>query len=433
MLSFLRKIKGDFFTFLKRGAGYVFFGQFFSKFVAFFGSIAVVRLLSKQDYGILGYFENIYGYIFIFAGFGLGNAIIRFVVLEQEPQKKKAIFRFAVVSAFVVDIVFAALLALGSIAIPFQSEYDRHAYLLAIMAFTLPFQDAFLNCCLHERAMFDNKRYAVASSSVSVLVIMGKVVGAFLAGINGVVISQLIIYGVASVLLVRREKRKYYSNDLPSYCLDRRAKKEMVTYSAQYMVTNGLWAVFMLNDIFLLGVFGATPDTLANYKVAYVLPGNLAIISTAIGIVVAPYFIQHENDVIWVRSRFQKVFLGSVAAIGGSCCVLAVFAEPLIVLLYGQDYSQVANLMRAMLVMSFFNCGIRYTIANLLSAMGEVKYNMLIAFLGITIQIIAAIFLIPRYGTIGVVCSNIIAHLLMSTMLGVSFYRSFYMRKHTDS
>ena len=40
------------------GALHITIGTFATKFVAFFGSIVVVRLLSKQDYGLMSYVEN---------------------------------------------------------------------------------------------------------------------------------------------------------------------------------------------------------------------------------------------------------------------------------------------------------------------------------------------------------------------------------------
>lgn len=58
--------------------------------------------------------------------------------------------------------------------------------------------------------------------------------------------------------------------------------------------------------IFLLGQFSGDPTILADYKVAYVLPGNMAIISTAIGVFIGPYFVKNENDNNWVRKIIIK-------------------------------------------------------------------------------------------------------------------------------
>ena len=67
----------------KKGAIHIFTGSFLNKFVVFFGSIVIVRLLSKTEYGMLGYAENLYSFAYILAGLGISNAIMRYVVLAD--------------------------------------------------------------------------------------------------------------------------------------------------------------------------------------------------------------------------------------------------------------------------------------------------------------------------------------------------------------
>ena len=59
----------------ERGAAHLFVGNFIVKFISLFGSIFIVRLLTKEEYGILGYIENLYSYGYIFVGLGLSIAI----------------------------------------------------------------------------------------------------------------------------------------------------------------------------------------------------------------------------------------------------------------------------------------------------------------------------------------------------------------------
>ena len=79
----------------KKGAIHIFTGSFLNKFVVFFGSIVIVRLLSKTEYGMLGYAENLYSFAYILAGLGISNAIMRYVVLADTMETKKAVFYFS--------------------------------------------------------------------------------------------------------------------------------------------------------------------------------------------------------------------------------------------------------------------------------------------------------------------------------------------------
>jgi hypothetical protein len=68
-------------------------------------------------------------------------------------------------------------------------------------------------------------------------------------------------------------------------------RKELLLYSVQYMVTNGSWALFMLNDVFILGLLIQNASMIASYKVAYAIPGNISLISKSIGVLMASYYI----------------------------------------------------------------------------------------------------------------------------------------------
>ncbi|MBP5587677.1 MAG: hypothetical protein J6X37_03020, partial [Treponema sp.] len=50
---------------IQKGAFHIFAGSMLTRFISFFASIVVVRVLSKSDYGILSYYENLYNYFFL--------------------------------------------------------------------------------------------------------------------------------------------------------------------------------------------------------------------------------------------------------------------------------------------------------------------------------------------------------------------------------
>ena len=166
------------------------------------------------------------------------------------------------------------------------------------------------------------------------------------------------------------------------------------------MITNGFWALFMLNDTFLLGMLLNDPSVLADYKVASVLPGNISIFATAIGVFVAPYFTKNEKDKKWVTRNFKKIYLLSAFIVAGVVIIIMILAKPLISIMFGESYLNTVGLMKILLLSAFFNSGLRYTTANILAAMGEIKYNMIISGVGIIVQIILDILFIPNVNTL---------------------------------
>lgn len=407
------------------GGLHVTIGTFATKFVAFFGSIVVVRLLSKEDYGLMSYVENIYSYAFVFAGLGLSNGMLRFLVITEDEREKKGFFGYIIRRSALIDIVIALLLCAFALLWDIPGNYLAARYLIVVLALLLPFQDLLNELLMAIRSFFENKLYAYLAFGSSVLLIAGRVVGAVAGSVGGVLWSRVIINAAFSVLLLAYMARRFFPGERAKE-LGREQKRAVNSYSLQYMITNGFWALFMLNDTFLLGMLLNDPSGLADYKVACVLPGNISIFATAIGVFVSPYFMKHERDAGWVRRNFKKVYLVSAVVVGAVAALIAALAEPLIGLMYGEQYMNVAGLMRALLLAAFLNSGIRFTTANLLASMGQVRYNMITSGVGIVVQVALDLLLIPQMGVMAVAVTSCMVYLAMGVYLLFVFIRKYY-------
>ena len=308
----------------EKGLFHILSGSFLTKIVGFFGSIFIVRVLSKQEYGILGYLEN----VFIIAGMGLSNAILRFVILGKDINEKYSYFQYTVRKGFLWNILLAVIAGTVFLLYPHPEAYQGYTWLILVLLLALPFQYLTDNTLCNERAMFANQRYAVLAFILSASIIVSKIISGYLGGLYAVVICQALVYVVLGIAFLYNTGRKYYIN-ASANTLQRIEKKKINSYSLQYMITNGLWAIFMLNDTFLLGRF-CTPEVIADYRVAYTIPGSISIISSAIGIYVAPYFVQHENDRSWIQKNFKRAYGITAFVVGGLCIAIAVLSKPII-------------------------------------------------------------------------------------------------------
>lgn len=411
-----------------KGLPHIFAGSFLTKCISFFGSIVLVRALSKSDYGVLSYLENIYGYIWIFAGLGLSNAILRFVVLKDEKEYKRRYFEYAVKTALLFNVLLILLAALLNTFYPHRAEYQNYSWLFYILLLSLPFQYVTDNVLGHERAMFDNRRYVAFSVTLTFGVIASKIVFGKVYGIYGAVFSQAAVYILLAVMFYVSTCRTHYGTVSFPHRGTLENEKEVNVYSIQYMITNGLWALFMLNDTFILGRFYGA-EMIAEYRVAYTIPGSVALISSSIGIFVAPYFVRNEKNREWVRDRFKKTYLLSAVFVAVVCGIIALLAQPVVRILYGVQYLSVVPVMRILLLAAFFNCGLRYTTANILAAMGQVKYNMIISAIGMVLQIVINLIIVPRYASVGIAVTSCIVYLFMAVSLMIVFYRKYLGNK----
>lgn len=412
------------------GAMHVTLGSFLTKFVAFFGSIFVVRLLTKEQYGLLGYVENIYGYALVVAGFGLSYSLLRYVILADD-EKKGTVFRYVVKWSVIINVLISITIIFVNRFVNYPDGFKNAMYYIPLIAVLLPIQDLFNDGLFALRATFRNKEFAYWSTIVAVLLIIGRIVGAKIGNIGGVLWSRIIINLVACVSILILCMRLLPVKKIIE--LSHNETKEINKYAFQYMITNGLWAVFMLNDLFILGNMISDASVIADYKVAYVLPGNLIIFSNAIGIYVGPYFTKNENNASWVRKNYKTVFLVSLAIASFVALIVFIFAKPLIVLMYGVNYLNVVPLMRILLIAAVLNAGLRYTTANILAAMGQVKYNMLVSAFGMALQIVLDIIFINFYQTLGVAYSSCIVYAFMAIMLFIIFYNKYYRNSGKES
>lgn len=184
--------------------------------------------------------------------------------------------------------------------------------------------------------------------------------------------------------------------------------------------------IFTLNDVFILGLFCSEPTVVADYKVAYVLPGNISIIANAIAVFISPYFVKYENKPAWIRQNFKKAYGVNAVILAAVCLALFLLAESLITLLYGQQYTNVVGLMRILIIASYCNAGLRSITANVLAAMGKIKYNMVVSFAGMIAQIVLDIILVQKYQAVGIAVASCIVYFVMAVTLLTMFIKSYY-------
>lgn len=407
-----------------KGAFHIFFGTFLTKFVAFFGSIFLVRAISKSSYGLLAYIENIYGYIYLLAGFGYGTALLRYLIKGESLHEKKAFYNYAVKRGTIINLIIVVIVILASSLYSHPEEFYKARYLLPIILLALPFQ-YLLDCSNHTfRGMLDNKRYAVVAFITTASLIVGRYLGAIIYDVKGILIAKIgimLLYGVTLITLTNKQ----YFRKIEPQIIGNDLRKEYNSYSIQYMITNGLWVLFMLNDVFLLGILSGSSTIVADYKVAYVLPGNLSIISTAMGMFIAPIFVKHEDDKKWVWSNYKKVLLVVFGSIFIIASFIFIFASPIVNFIYGKEYVSVVPVLKILLISAVINSGLRYTTANILSYMGHVKYNLLISLVGIVIQISLNLMMIPRFGAMGAAYTSIFAYSFMAIIFHLIFIKKF--------
>lgn len=426
-------VKDKLLSVIEKGAPHILIGSLATRFVSLFASVFVVRILSKTDYGVLSYYDNLYSYFFLFVGYGLINSVLRYIVIADTIEEKKSIFEYCKKNGTLFNFILMTIGLFFAFFYKHPIQFIDKKYCLIMMILFLPAQYIINLNILTERAFYDNKRYASISFLYSSLLVSFKLAGAYLWALIGAVIFPLLVHFVFSFVISYADGKKYFFN-VSAVSISKDKKKEINDYAIQYMITNGLWAVFTLNSTFILGRTIGDAVLLADYRIATVLPGLISIISSSYGIFVAPYFTKKESekDYNWVKKNWKKVMFISGLTITLAVGFLFFFAPSAITIVFGNKYASAYQIMRLLLVAALFDAGVRYPTANLLASMNKVKYNMIVSCSGIFLQIVLATFLAYKYGVIGIAVSNIIVQLVMSIMINVFFVICFFKRKYVS-
>ena len=390
------------------------------KLAAFLGSIVLVRVLAKSEFGALSYMENLYTYAFLFAGYGLNNAVFRYVVLKDRACEKAGVIDYVIKRGTCFNIGLVLLAGAIAFLFPHSDQFAEAAYLLPLMLVAIPLQFLFDTGTYSLRALLRNKAYAVFAVVAVLCVWVIKIIGASVFGLEGAVFSWPVSYALMALAVIVFLKTTVFGHTAAEP-VDKAERREIDKYSLQYMVTNGLWVMFLQNDLLLIGMLTGSSVLVASYKVAYVFPAAMSIVSNSIGMFVAPYFVKHETNRGWVWGNYLRVLAVSIISLGLLTVFLMVFAEQIVVFLYGPQYIDAVVVMRMLLIAVFLSNAVRYTAANLLAAMGNIRANLVISAIGIAVQVGLDILLIPLYGMEGAAFASIVVYALMAAAITTVF------------
>lgn len=395
-----------------KGFFHIFGSSAINKVIAFLSSIVLVRILSKTEYGAFTYAWNIYGIVLLCNGLGLESGTLQLASEHSgDADYGRRICSYGTKLGLKINIIPALLLAcLGAFA-PLKIESGRR---LLIALCVLPFLQFSMNMTnSYLRAQKCNKEYArlqvintfllfVSSASFALLLReMGLVIGHYLAYIGTLMVSFL----AYRINLIKND-----------YQISETDKEPLLKISFISMLNNGLSQLMFLIDVFILGIVDPQETILASYKVATMVPTALTFIPASMITFIYPYFAEHKDDGKWCMDKYKQLLLGMGVFNICASLVLIVFANPLVKLLFGEAYLDAVPVFR-LLAANYFVSGTFRTISgNLLVTQRKLKFNLFVAIVSSSINIIADYFFIQWWGSRGAAYATMIVVLISSIM-----------------
>jgi len=404
-------------TLANEGLFHIFGSSVLAKMMGLISSVVVVRQLPKVDYGYYVSANNLYSYLAIFIGMGLGSAIIQYCSEQVSQGRKNSIYRHSLLTGGVSNIlVFIAILALSFWKQ--RTGQGEVAYYLRLMC-GLPFvvfADSYQQIVL--RVKLKNQIFSYANMLHSVVLLVGNVAFTILFGIPGLICSMYLSYvASAAVCSWALFREGFYGNIFRERDkLARQDRKEINSFALICAITNFASTVLVLLDVTCLDLVLGDAAVLADYKVASTIPASCAFIPSCLMTFLYPKlvaaFSRSKQMSFDSLKKLAQLFLG----INGLVCVgLCVFAPLIIWAIFGPKYMNVTPIFIILSVEYLVNSA-RTLLGNVIAVLKKVKINLMLSVVSGFIKIGLNLILIQSLQSVGAAIATLVVSIFVATM-----------------
>jgi O-antigen/teichoic acid export membrane protein len=402
-------------------------GRWVQVLLGLIGSVVSARALGPSELGRFGLVISIIMVFGTLADAGLTYSAIRLIAREVEPdfQRAQAVAR----SYFFLRVLTGVTVALLGLPLSWPLAWalgypDLVPFLqLAFLTLFSLSLSSYPGTILIGLSKF--KEYGVAGVLNAVITVAGILILYFAGALSlGTLIAwNVLLPLVSSVpawLLMPRVWLPWRLRPAPDRGLRDGVRRELVNFAKWIGISLVGTMLVTQGDVLLLGRM-TTPAVVGVYSVALALATRLDTLNQSLFTVMMSRASRLEGGTN-MRHYWRRVALGSLA-LAGALAVAAVVAQPVIVLLYGERYTDSAGLFFALLGVVLFDLA---TSSLFLLAFPLNRPRLLAAADWLRVVVLggAGWLLIPVYGAFGAVFARFLARLTGTTVVLLSLRRS---------
>ena len=380
------------------------------KVLGFAAVVAVTRVVTEADYGLYAYAMGLVASAVPFMGFGAYQAFVRYSALAPSQTAKFALYRHAIGWGLLGSVALSILISL--LAPWICHDLPESASVLGVLAWVIASTFIFEHTKGLARALHLNRMSAQVDLTFAVLLVAGALFGTRAFGIQGYAFAVVLSPIAASVpFMVRLGAHRMAWGKVQS------GMEGFWSYGLHTAVGSMFGQALFAMDIYMLGrLWVESPDDLAVYRVAWLIPLATQVMPSAVA---ATDFVRNAamaDDVTGIRAyvlQYWKSFgLVSLAALS-----LVAALAPWLLSVFGPGYPRGAEWMQVMLVGVLGAHLLRIPMGNLLSALGRARWNTWTSAAVLVLAGIGCAWRIPSHGLLG-------AAQVMAVMLWVNGFIS---------
>lgn len=386
------------------------------KVFGFAAVVAVTRWVSEADYGLYAYAMGLVASAVPFMGFGAYQAFVRYSALAPSQSAKFALHRHA----FGWGLLGSAGLSLlvSSLAPWICSDLPDSASILRILAWVMASTFIMEHTKGLARALHLNRMSAQVDLTFAMLLVAGAFFGTRAFGIEGYAVAVVASPVVASLpFMARLGAHRMALGRVQT------GMEGFWSYGLHTAVGSMFGQALFAVDVYLLGrLWVESPDDLAVYRVAWLIPLATQVLPSAVA---ATDFVRNaamSDDPAGIRAYilgyWKSVGFVSLLALSATAAL-----APVLLSVFGPGYPRGADWMRVMLVGALGAHLLRVPMGNLLSALGRARWNTWTSGGVLVLAAAGCAWRIPTHGLLG-------AAQVMAVMLWVNGFISLALVGH---
>lgn len=398
----------------------IFISNVLSKIVVLIGNVIVVRILSKNDYGIYAYAINAMSMLYLFNDFGASNTALQYLTEStDDKERQKSILKHSIKIGMIGAFFSGLLILLSPLFYPYEIREAKYITPILFLVPILATAEQFILIVL--RANFKNKIYATLCLVKTITSNLFLILLAIKFGIRGAVISQYICT-IITLLLGIYLSKGIVGNFYKGKALVKKERKSFMKYAFVTQINSTISSILLYIDTFMIGFMLANSEIVAEFKVASAIPSALAFLPTCVIIYILPYFVKNNKNINWIKTNMKNLIKYGALGYGIISLILIVGSKLIFKILYTEQYYNSILPFIILIIGFFFTATFKIPCNNVLYALRKLKFNLYITITSGVLKIVLNLLFIRMWGTIGVAITTTLINIL-SSLLGICYIR----------
>lgn len=371
--------------------------------------VYAARILGASGWGTFSYALSIGSIFMIFSDIGTGDLLTR-----ELSQKKEGNTTFVSSIVFIKIIILMISIFLLFFFGPHISHIDEAKQLIPIIALIF-FFDTLRNLAFSINRAYEKMEVEMASKIVmSLLVIISGVI-LLKIGLNSKAIA--IAYAIGSgagfiviALMIRDHTRNLFSK------INKKELRAVLKIISPFIIVTIFTTIIANADIFMLGIWKNATE-IGLYTSVQRLQQFALIIPSMIATATFPFMAQlAKNSIEQFKISLEKT-ITTVMAIGIPIALMGILlSDQIVPFVFGAGYLGAVPVLSILMSIIFVYFPL-LILSNAVFAFDKQKYLAIAYAIGVTLNIVLNIILIPKYGAIGAAIAILVSNIAITFFL----------------